>query len=187
MAPPFLVLPWQAGVAGWLVVFGALIAEVVAGIVINPVSTSVAVLVLALPIAVATGFAGAQWLQARSYGAEPASRWHLVGIAVALVTWLIAPTTPAALSGASSAPDLCARVQPQPQPTAQCLSMAAHAMDGRLLAWWITGALIVSAALFARRSKIAAWATIPAAVAGSLIATHFLEALLLHYHPSGSL
>ncbi len=46
--------------------------------------------------------------------------------------------------------------------------------------WWLTGLLILIMALLARRSRIAAWAAIPAALAGCLLATHFLKPLLLH-------
>jgi hypothetical protein len=55
-------------------------------------------------------------------------------------------------------------------------------MDGHDLVWWLTGGLILAAALLARRSRIAAWAAIPLAFAGCLLATHFLQLLLLYYH-----
>jgi len=55
-------------------------------------------------------------------------------------------------------------------------------MDGRTIAWWLTGGVILLAALAARRSRIAAWAAIPAAYAGCLLATHYLELLLLYYN-----
>ncbi len=58
-------------------------------------------------------------------------------------------------------------------------------MDNRNLVWWLTGALIVAAALAARRSRIAAWAAIPAALGGCTLATHFLELLLRQYHAGG--
>jgi hypothetical protein len=36
-------------------------------------------------------------------------------------------------------------------------------------------------ALLARRSRIAVWASIPAVLAGCLLASSFLEQLVLHY------
>jgi len=51
----------------------------------------------------------------------------------------------------------------------------AQAFDNHVLAWWSTGALIFIAALLARRSRIAAWAAIPAAFAGCELATYFLS------------
>ena len=38
------------------------------------------------------------------------------------------------------------------------------------------------AALLARRSRIAAWAAIPAALAGCQLATYFLNQIVLYYH-----
>ena len=51
--------------------------------------------------------------------------------------------------------------------------------------WWSTAALILIAALLTRRSRIAAWAAIPLALAGCQLATHFLEQLLVYYNLSG--
>ena len=44
------------------------------------------------------------------------------------------------------------------------------------------GALILIAALLARRSRIAAWAAIPAALAGCQLATYVLNQVVLYYH-----
>ncbi len=41
--------------------------------------------------------------------------------------------------------------------------------------------LILAGASLARWSRIAVWATIPAALAGVQLASHFLGQLLLHY------
>ena len=65
--------------------------------------------------------------------------------------------------------------------TAQCLTLAARALDAHNLTWWLTGALILVAALLTRRSRIAAWAAIPIAFAGCELATYFLQALVNHY------
>jgi hypothetical protein len=40
--------------------------------------------------------------------------------------------------------------------------------------------------LLARRSRIAAWASIPVAFAGCQLAGHFFQLLLLHYHFVGA-
>lgn len=176
---PFLTLPWEAGITGWIVVFGALIAELVGGIVTGQLSMAIAAPVLLAPVAVAAGFAVVQWQQVRSSRAEPASWWHLAGIAAALFAWLVWPRTPSALAGVSGARNACVMLS---SATPDCLRRAADAMNHSNLAWWLTGALIVAAALLARRSRIAAWAAIPAALAGCQLATHFLELLLLHYH-----
>lgn len=183
--PPRLTLPWEGGLAGWLVVFCALVAELVAGIVINPVPTAVAIPVLAFPVAVAAGFAVVQWQQMRSSGTESPSRWHLVGIAAALVVWLAWPTSPGLLYGVDSARQACNILLGRPVPPPDCLARVTHALDSGNLAWWLTGVLILAAALLARRSRIAAWAAIPAALAGCLLATHFLELILIHYHQAG--
>ncbi len=78
---PLLTLPWEAGVTGWIVVFGAVVAEIVAGSVTNRMPTAIAAPALAFPVVVAAGFAVVQWQQVRSSGAEPASWWHLAAIA----------------------------------------------------------------------------------------------------------
>jgi Domain of unknown function (DUF1707) len=137
---PLLTQPFAAGMTGWVVVLGAVIAELLGGAAVaNTMSAAIAVPVLIFPIAVAFGFAVVQWRQVRSRGVEPASRWHLTGIAAAALTWLLWPT-----------------VSHDP-------------------AWWFTGALILIVALLARRSRIAAWAAIPAVFAGCELATHFLH------------
>ncbi len=184
-ASPLLAQPWAGGMAGWLVVFGAMVADLVGGIVTNPASVLVATLVLAFPTAIVVGFSVVQFQQARSCGAEPASWWHLAGVAAAAFTWVVWPTHPGVLYGVSSARQACIILLGKPKPTADCLARATHAIDGGNIAWWLTGALIVLIALLARRSRMATWATIPIAFAGCLIATHFLEVLLLQFHPSG--
>jgi hypothetical protein len=171
-------------VTAWLIVFGALLFDVVGGIVVNAASAAVAAAVLAFPVAVAAGFAVVQWRQVRSSGAEPASWWHLAGIGAALVVWLAWPTTPGAIYGVTSARQACL-ILISKIPTTECLARATRAMDSSNLTWWLTGILIVAAALLTRRSRIAAWAAMPAALAGVLLATHFLELLLLHYRPLG--
>jgi hypothetical protein len=165
------------------VVFGASIAEIIAGIVTNRMPMVIAAPALALPAAVVAGFALVQWLQSRATAAAPASWWHLGGIAAALLIWLVYPTLPGVLQGAGNARQACAVMQ-QPA-TSDCLRRAAEAMDNHNLAWALTGVVILGAALLARRSRIAAWGAMPAALAGCLLATHFLELLLRFYHAGG--
>jgi hypothetical protein len=185
-AMPLLTQPFEAGLTGWIVVCGAVIAELAGGAVVaNQMSTAIAVTVLVFPVVVAFGFAVAQWWQVRSSAAEPASWWHLAGIAAATLIWLLWPTTPGALAGtevagASSGRAFC-YVLPTTM-TSDCLRRAAQAFDNHNLAWWSTAALILIAALLARRSRIAAWAAIPAALAGCQLATYFLNQLVLYYH-----
>lgn len=181
---PLLARPWEGGVAAWVIVVGATAAEIVAGIVTNTLPAAVAVPALALPVAVAAGFAAVQWWQVRSSQAEPASWWHLGGVAAALVTWLMYPTAPGVLASAGNSRIAC-EVLVGAYVTPDCLARAAAAFDLRDLAWWLAGFLILGAALLTRRSRIAAWAAIPTAFGGVLIASHFLELLLLHYHAGG--
>jgi hypothetical protein len=166
-------------VIGWVAVGGALLIELVGGLVTNQMPMVVAAPVLVLPVAVAAGFAIVQWWQVRSSGAERPSWWHLTGVAPALFVWLVFPTIPGILVTDSNARATCYSLY---QPTPGCLHRAAQAMDYHDLVWWLTGALILAVALLARRSRIAAWATIPLAFAGCLLATHFLQLLLLYYH-----
>lgn len=63
-----------------------------------------------------------------------------------------------------------------------CLRRTAQAFDHHNLVWWSTGALILIAALLARRSRIAAWGAIPAALAGCQLATWFLNQIVMYYH-----
>jgi hypothetical protein len=179
---PFLARPWQGGITGWIVVFGGFLVELVGGIVTNTMSMAIAAPILIAPAAIAIGFAVAQWWQARSSGADRASWGHLAGIAAALFTWVVWPTTPSALVPIKSAHDACLMMH---SPTPACIARATTAMDASHIVWWGTGVLIVALVPLARRSRIAAWAAIPVAFAGVQLAAHFLELLLLYYHTPG--
>ena len=184
---PLLTQPFAAGVTGWVVVFCAVIAELAGGAVVaNQTSTAIAVSVLIIPVVVVFGFAVVQWWQVRSSAAEPASWWHLAGIAAAAFTWLVWPTVPGPLSGTTAvASTSSGRAFCYVLPTSavsDCLRRTAQAFDNHNLAWWSTGALILIAALLARRSRIAAWGAIPAALAGCQLATWFLNQIVLYYH-----
>jgi hypothetical protein len=176
---PFLVLPWQGGMTGWVVVFSAILTQIVGGLVTNLSPMAVAAPVLIVPAAAAVGLGLAQWYQVRSFGAEPSGWWHFTGIGVALLAWLFWPISPSALEGASTPSDACSVIYTA---VPSCLARAAAAYHDSDVAWWVTGVLILALAPLVRQSKIAAWAAIPVAFAGCLIATHFLELLLVHYH-----
>lgn len=180
---PLLAQPFEAGLTGWIVVGGAVLAEIIGGAVTNRMSTPVVLPVLAVPALVVLGFAAAQWWQVRSSGAEPANWWHFTGIAAALITWVLWPTSPGVLDGTSTATGACAALAGNATPG--CLPRAAQALDNHAIAWWGTAALIVVMALLVRRSRIAAWAAIPVAFAGCELATHFMEQLLLAYNAGG--
>jgi len=184
---PLLTQPFEAALTGWIVVFGAVIAELAGGAAVaNQASTAIAVAVLTFPVVVVFGFAAVQWWQVRSSAAEPASWWHLGGIAAAVFTWLVWPTVPGALAGTTvlagtSSEQAFCRALPAIA-ASDCLRRTAQAFDNHNLVWWSTGALILLAALLARRSRIAAWGAIPAALAGCQLATYFLNQIVLYYH-----
>jgi hypothetical protein len=176
---PFLAQPWQGGVTGWVVVFGAIVFELVAGIVVNSMSMAVAAPVLIAPAAIAVGFSVAQWIQMRSFLAERPSWWHLAAIAMALFTWVAWPVTPTALQSTSNAHDTCMVIYTA---TPDCVSRVMSATSSSNITWWVTAGLILALVPLARRSRMAAWAAIPLALAGCQLAGHFFELLLLHYH-----
>jgi hypothetical protein len=184
---PWLTQPFEAGLTGWIVVGGAVLAELAGGAAVaNQMSTVVALLVLLIPAAVVAGFAAVQWWQVRSWHAEPAPWWHLAGTAAAVFTWLVWPTVPGPLTATTavtspgSAQAFCS-VLPGTA-AADCLRRTAQAFDNHNLTWWCTGALILIAALLARRSRIAAWGAIPVTLAGCQLATYFLNQIVLYYH-----
>jgi hypothetical protein len=124
---------------GWIVVCGAVIAELAGGAAVaNQTSTVIALVVLIIPVAVVFGFAVVQWRQVRSWQAVPASWWHLAGIAAAVLTWLLWPTVPGPLAGttAVAGPD-SARAFCSVLPgtaAADCLRRTAQAFDNHNLA-----------------------------------------------------
>ncbi len=185
---PLLTQPFEAAMTGWIVVFGAVLAELAGGAVVaNQMSAAIALPVLIIPVVVAFGFAAVQWWQVRSSAAEPASWWHLTAAAAAALIWLLWPTVPGPLADATAAAGsgsgraFC-DVLPTGAIVSGCLRRTAEAYDSHNLAWWSTAALILIAALLARRSRIAAWATIPLALAGCQLATWFLNPVVLYYH-----
>lgn len=180
---PFLTRSWQAGLIAWIVVFGAVIVELVGGIVVNTMPMAVTAPVLIVPAAIAVGFGGMQWIQMRTVRADRPSWWHMAAVGMALFTWVAWPVTPSSLLPIHNAHDACTLVFTA---TPDCVARAMSAMSSSDITWWVTGAMIVAIAPLARRSQIAAWATIPVAFAGCQLAGHFLELLLLHYHFNGA-
>jgi hypothetical protein len=178
---PLLVRPFQAGMIGWIVVFGATVVVLAGGAVTSQMSLAASVPVLVIPVVLAFGFGIVQWWQMRAARADPTSWWHLGAIPVAVLIWYLWPNVPNALNEAdgSSAPSVCDNLPTDS--AAACLHRAAPAVDAHNLAWWLALALIVVAALLARRSRIAVWSSIPAAFAGCLLASSFLEQLVRHY------
>ena len=168
---------------GWIVVVGAILAELIGGSVTNHMTTPVVVTVLGIPVVVVLGFAVVQWWQMRSAGVEPTHWWHFAGIAAALLAWGLWPTRPGILDGTGNAVSVCQALAANGAPN--CLPTAARAVDSHDIAWWGTAALILLMALLVRRSRIAAWATIPIAFAGVELATHFMEQLLLLFNAGG--
>jgi hypothetical protein len=184
---PLLTQPFAAGMTGWTVIFVAVIAELAGGaIVANQTSEAIAIAVLITPVVVVFGFAAVQWWQVTSTGADRAPWWHLAGVAAAIITWVIWPTVPGPLTpttvvtGSSNARAFCYVLSGAAVP--DCLRRTAQAYDHHNLVWWTTGALILVAALLARRSRIAAWGAIPLALAGCQLATWFLNQIVLYYH-----
>lgn len=180
---PFLTRSWHAGVTGWIVVFGAVLIELIVGVVVNSMSMAVAAPALIAPAAIAVGFGIVQWVQMRSFRTERPSWWHLGAAAAALFTWQAWPVTPSALVPIRNAHDACTMLYTA---TPDCIARASSAMTSSDVTWWVTGGLILAVAVLARRSRIAAWSTIPLALAGCQLAEHFLELLLLHYHFPGA-
>lgn len=186
---PRLAQPFEGGITAWIVVSCAVIAELAGGAAVaNQASTAIAMLVLISPFVVVSGFAVVQRLQVRAAAAEAASWWHLGGVVAAALIWLLWPTVPGALTGTTvltgpnSGRSFCYALQAGA--ATDCLRRTAHAFDNHNLAWWVTGAVILIAAVLARRSRIAAWGAIPVALAGCQLATYFLNQVVLSYHLS---
>ena len=178
---PWLARPFEAGMTGFIVVFGAVLVELVGGAVTNQMSTAVTVPVLLVPAAIALGFAVAQWWQVWSSGAELTNWWHLIGIAAGLITWALWPTKPGVLDGTGSPSAACDAMGSLQAPG--CLQTAAQALSSHNVTWWCTAALIIAMVLLVRRSRMAAWVAVPVAFAGCELATHFMQQLLLTYNP----
>lgn len=178
-----LTRPWQGGIAGWIVVFGALIAELVGGVVVNAMSALVAEIVLLVPVALLIGFTITQWIEVQVSHADPARWWHLVGIAAGIFTWQAWPTVPGPLQTVSTPSDICHVVFTA---TPSCLARASAALADSHFVFWATGAVIIVLIALVRKSRIAAWSATPIALAGCQLSSHYLELLLLHFHAPGA-
>jgi hypothetical protein len=177
---PLLVRPFQAGMTGWIVVFGATVVVLVGGAITGQRSLAASVPVLVIPVVVAFAFAITQLWQVRATGAARPSWWHLGAIPAALLIWYLWPNTPNQINGDDgSAQAVCNNIPTDSN--AACLHRAAPALDAHNLVWWLALALIAVAALLGRWSRIAVWTSIPVAFAGALLASSFLEQVVLHY------
>ncbi len=184
LQPPLLVRPFQGGMTGWIVVFGAIIVELIGGALTYQKFPGAALPVLIIPAAVAFGVGILQWFQARAYGADPASWWHLGAVVAALLVWFLWPQSPGPLDGNTGSAQAACQMLPTDN-TAGCLHRAAQALDAAHLSWYLALVVIIAAALLTRRSRIAAWSALPVAFAGCQLAAHFLEQLLRYYQPYG--
>jgi hypothetical protein len=180
--PPFLTLPFQAGVTAWIIVFGGVVFELIAGVVTQTVSTAVTIPILAVPAVIALVFAIIQAHQVRSTKAERSNWWHLGALVLGLLVWQFWPVTPSALLPFHNANDACTFLYTA---TPACVAQAKSAYFASNLTWWITGGLILALAPLVRFSKIAAWTALPLAFAGCQLASHYLLQLLHHYHAPG--
>ncbi len=180
--PPFLTLPFQAGVTAWIIVFGGVVYELIAGIVTQTAPTAVTIPVLALPVVVALTFAIIQFVQVRAINAERPSLWHLGAIVLGLLVWQFWPVTPPVLLPIHNAHDACVFMFTA---TPACVAQAKSAYFASHLTWWLTGGLIVALIPVVRYSKIGVWAALPLAFAGCQLSAHFLQLLLHHYHVTG--
>ncbi len=180
--PPFLARPWPAGLTAWILIFGGVIYELIAGVVTQTVSTSITIPILALPVVVALIFAVIQAHQVRTSGAERSNWWHLGAIVVGLLIWQFWPVTPSVLLPIHGAHDTCVFMY---QATPACLAQAKSAFFHSNLTWWLTGGLILALIPLVRFSKIGAWTAVPLAFAGCQLASHYLQILLHNYHVTG--
>lgn len=166
----------------WIVIFGGVVYELIAGIATQSTSNGVTISILALPIVIALFFAIWQFQQVRATNAERPHWWHLGAILVGLLVWQFWPVTPSILLPIHNAHDACVLMFTA---TPGCIAQAKSAYFATNLTWWLTGALIVAMSSFIRYSKIGVWTAVPLAFAGCQLSSHFLQLLLHHYHVTG--
>ena len=181
--PPLLVRPFDGAVTGFVVVFLAMAVEIVSGAFASRMSPAVTIPLLVGPVVVAYGVALLQWWQVRAAGADRPSWWHLGAVVAALILWYVLPREPQQLAPFQNAGSACLSL-PIPAHT-DCIPRAAQAFDNYTLVWWSAFGLILVGAMLARRSRIAAWAALPVALAGAILADNMLEQLLVHFNVSG--
>ena len=133
---------------------------------------------LAVPPLTTAAIAVYEWSTARAYG-DVLHPCHLFGIAMGLLLWLDYPGAPGNLPFDPSSSQLCAYVGRATE--SGCLASAGTALLYNNIAWYSTGALIIVWALFAPRSRTAAWSCAAVALAGSVFSLHFLEAFVRSY------
>jgi hypothetical protein len=157
-------------IRAWIVCAAGMVVVLIGGSVTNRMSFTVAAVTLVTPAAVFVGFAVAEWLEARRTGVR-LPRGHLAGPGLAVVLWL--------LNTAGGGGDLyfdkdfyCKSFVGD---TAMaCLRDAGQALHNGHLVSWIGLATVAVLAVLARRSRIAAWSTIPLVLAAQTLAVHFL-------------
>ncbi len=175
---PRMARPFWLGCEAWIASVGGLLLVLVGAMVTHQMSTPVMAVTLAVPPAVTGAIGVYEWSRARAYG-DVLNPLHLVGIAVGLILWLDYQGAPGNLPFDPSASELCSYVG---QASASgCLAQARTALLYDNIAWYGTGALIIVWALFAPRSRTAAWSSAVVALAGSAFALHFLETFVRSY------
>jgi len=157
-------------IRAWIVCAAGMVAVLIGGSVTNRMSFTVAALTLTTPAVVFVGFAVAEWLEARRAGVT-LPRGHLAGPGLAVVLWL--------LHTAGGGGDLYFGKEFYCKgfigdPAVACLRDAGQALHNGHLVSWTGLATVAVLALLARRSRIAAWSTIPLVLAAQTLAVHFL-------------
>jgi hypothetical protein len=157
-------------IRAWIVCAAGMAVVLIGGSVTNRMSFGVAAATLVTPAVIFAGFAAAEWLEARRTGVV-LPRGHLAGPGVGVVLWLIYT--------AGGGGDLtfgkhwyCRSIIGDP--AAACLRDAGQALHNAHLVSWTGLAMAGTFALLARRSRIAAWSTIPLVLAAQTLAVHFL-------------
>lgn len=157
-------------IRAWIVCAAGMVAVLIGGSVTNRMSFGAAAVALVTPVAIFAGFAVAEWFEGRRTGVV-LPRGHLAGPAVAVVLWL--------LNTAGGGGDLnfgkayyCKAILGDPATV--CLREAGRALQHGHLVSWAGLAMVAVFALLARRSRTAAWSTIPLVLAAQTLAVHFL-------------
>jgi hypothetical protein len=160
-------------IRAWIVCAAGVVAVFVGASVTDRMSFGVAAVTLATPVVIFAGFAVAEVLEARRTGVV-LPRGHLAGPGVAVVLWLIYT--------AGAAGDLnfgkgfyCRSIIGDP--ATACLRDAGHTLHNAHLVSWTGLAMVGVFALLARRSRVAAWSTIPLVLAAQTLALHLLVPL----------
>ncbi len=175
---PRMARSWWLSCMAWIAAMGGFLYELIGSTVTTLRSTPVMLGVLAVPPVLIVVLAAYEWWSARRYGFV-LNRLHLIGVGLGLLLWLLYPKSPGEAFNPSS--DLLCQYAGQIG-VPECLRRADIARAHSNVVWWSTGALILVLALFARRSRTAAWSAAVIALGGSAVALNILEALIRSYH-----